>query len=377
MNKIIDFYREHKISPVHQDMSDFNYHCSRREKLYRQLGMPTQVFHNADVLEVGTGGGYNSIVLTQWKCHLSMVEPNETAANEIIELFKEHMVDNYLLYREAVEQHNGKKYDIVIAEGFLPTIDNWREVLDKLKSLVNENGILVITCQDELGMFVERMKRLVGHMLVRNISVYSEKVERLVEMFEPQLKLLHGVSRPAEDWVQDQLLCEDFNCNDVLDLKRAIQIIGDDWDVLGCSSPDLFSDYSWYKDIEYDYKKAFCEQYDEKSYNLIIAGREEMDISGIDVHEVRRRINKIRELEVSYENIHQNGEKNINEIICELQKLSVMLKNCDKELTEFIMETVEILKNNIEKIDLSRYKNFCKCFGRSQQYISFVKKHIY
>lgn len=57
MNKILDFYREHKISPVHQDIQDFNYHCRRREKLYRQLGMPTQLFRNADVLEVGTGGG--------------------------------------------------------------------------------------------------------------------------------------------------------------------------------------------------------------------------------------------------------------------------------------------------------------------------------
>lgn len=57
MNKIIDFYREHSISPVHQDISNFEYHCARREKLYRQLGMPTVVFNEAEVLEVGAGGG--------------------------------------------------------------------------------------------------------------------------------------------------------------------------------------------------------------------------------------------------------------------------------------------------------------------------------
>lgn len=376
MNKILDFYREHKISPVHQDIQDFNYHCRRREKLYRQLGMPTQLFRNADVLEVGTGGGYNSIVLAQWNCHLSMVEPNEIAANEIIELFREHTIDEYLLYKETVEQHSGK-YDVVIAEGFVPTIENWREVLDKLKSLVRENGILVITCQDELGMFVERMKRFIGHILVKDMSIYSEKVAKLVEIFESQLKLLHGVSRPTEDWVQDQLLCEDFNCEDVLDLKQAVQIVGDEWDVLGCSSPGLFSDYSWYKDIEYDYKKAFCEQYEKKSYNLIIAGREEMDVSGIDVHEIRQRINKIKKIEISYENTHLNGEIVVNEIICELQKLYEMLEDFDKELAVFIKETIEILKSDIKEIDLSSYKNFCKCFGRSQQYISFVKKHIY
>lgn len=57
MNTILDFYREHGISPVHQDISDFNYHCMRREKLYRKLGVPTLLFDKAEVLEVGPGGG--------------------------------------------------------------------------------------------------------------------------------------------------------------------------------------------------------------------------------------------------------------------------------------------------------------------------------
>lgn len=377
MNKILDFYREHEISPVHQDISDFSYHCKRREKLYRQLGMPTALFYKSDVLEVGTGGGYNSAVLAQWGCHLNMVEPNETAQNEIIKLFRERRIEDYVLYKETVEQHNGKEYDIVIAEGFLPTIENRTEVLDKLKSLVKENGILVITCQDEMGMFVERMKRLVGHMAVQNMPLYQDKVKKLVEIFEPQLKLMRGVSRPTEDWVQDQLLCEDFNCDDVLDLEKAIQSMGDKWDVLGCSSPSFFSDYSWYKDVGYDYKKSYCEQYVKKSYNLILAGREEIDISDIDVYMVKKMVERIRELEITYERLDHKEEKVIHEIIHELQKLYELLKRSDKKLAAFLSETIDILTSGPDRLYLNDYPNFCKCFGRSQQYISFVRKRNY
>ena len=373
MNKILDFYREHRISPVRQDISDFNYHCARREKLYRQLGMPTILFDKAEVLEVGPGGGYNSVVLAQWHCHLSMVEPNETAQNEIIELFSKKNIENYILYKETIEQHDGKEYDIVIAEGFLPVIENWNDVLNKLKSLVKKNGILVITCQDEMGRFVEGIKRLVGHMLVKNILSYDDKVAKLVEIFEPQLKLLHGVSRPAEDWVQDELLCEAFHCDNLLNLKKAIMVMGDEWDILGCSSPDLFSDYSWYKDVEYDYKKSYCEQYDKKSYNLLLAGREEIDISGIDVSRVRENIERIQRLESAYENLEQK-EEIIKEIICELNKLLEILEGHDAELAGFLNDTVKILLYRNSKLDLANYPKFCSCFGRTQQYISFVKK---
>lgn len=60
-NDHLDFYGEHHISSVKQVISEIEVHYERRTKLYRQCGISTLVFRNAEILEVGHGGGYNTL----------------------------------------------------------------------------------------------------------------------------------------------------------------------------------------------------------------------------------------------------------------------------------------------------------------------------
>ncbi len=62
-NDFIKYYGEKNISPVKQDISNLQLHCRRREKLYRQLGIPFIFFKNKHILEIGPGSGYNTLVL--------------------------------------------------------------------------------------------------------------------------------------------------------------------------------------------------------------------------------------------------------------------------------------------------------------------------
>lgn len=64
-NDFLKYYEEKDISPVKQDISDLRLHCRRREKLYRQLGLPFCLFQGKNVLEIGSGSGYNTLVLLQ------------------------------------------------------------------------------------------------------------------------------------------------------------------------------------------------------------------------------------------------------------------------------------------------------------------------
>lgn len=65
-NKFIEYYGQHGISPVKQDITEINKHYARREKLYRQLGIPCIAFEGKRILEVGPGSGYNTLALFFW-----------------------------------------------------------------------------------------------------------------------------------------------------------------------------------------------------------------------------------------------------------------------------------------------------------------------
>lgn len=65
-NKWLEYYAEHEISPVRQDLSDINRHFAKREKLYRQLGLPCVIFEGKKILEVGPGSGYNTLAFFSW-----------------------------------------------------------------------------------------------------------------------------------------------------------------------------------------------------------------------------------------------------------------------------------------------------------------------
>lgn len=122
-NPLLSFYIQHNISPVHQDIKHFKNHLLRREKLYRMLGLPPIAFSNKTVLEIGPGGGFNSLVLFNWGAKLEFVEPNPKAQKELMELLYMYNINEnrWKLFPKKVEEFNfHKKYDIVIAEGFIP-----------------------------------------------------------------------------------------------------------------------------------------------------------------------------------------------------------------------------------------------------------------
>lgn len=376
-NDFLEFYGEHKISPVHQDISDIDRHYARRRKLYRQCGIPLQTFKNARVLEVGPGGGYNTLALFAFGAHVDLVEANPTGIQEMKTLFPQYGIasSSYTITQCKIEDYSvDKEYDIVIAEGFLHCLRNQEEIIGILDTLVKaKGGIVVITCADNFGYFIEIMKRVLASFLAKDIKEFHPKVQFLTKIFEGQLKQLSGMSRPASDWVQDVLLNPAIVNGVTLSFADAICKFGDKYCMLG-SSPHLFSDYSWYKDGQYNRQEELIAQFREKQFSMLLAGDQEIRVTDMELIEIMesffRRIKQLAEL--------YDRDNDISWVL-EMRKEFDLVDECIEELhnEKFLMIFHEIHKFVVDlsknTVDIERYPHFLSAFGKGMQYIAFEK----
>lgn len=375
-NNFLKYYGEKNISPVKQDISDFQLHCRRREKLYRQLGLPFCLFKDKNILEIGPGSGYNTLVLLQGGGvkKIDLVEPNQKGISDMQSLFYQYKIDKgvYEIFPIQIEEFQPEsQYEIILAEGFLHSIDNAPEIIDQLFHMLSDGGVLVITCMDELSVFVEQIKRLVAHIYIENVQSYEEQVDKLTSFFTEQMSNLKGMSRSVEDWVRDDILNPAFQGKKLLSIGKVIELLPDYINVLG-TSQKMFTDYSWYKDIQYDVKEDYLNQFKQKQHNLMLTGERETIISIEMNSKVNEIIKDIRESSKRYE--RSWDWKEITTIISKLSELETIAESISEKLFYFVRDSKDILLHvKEEDFNIMEYQTFFHAVGRTQQYISLVK----
>lgn len=377
-NEYLKFYTEHQISPVHVNLEEWEQHVKKRKNLYRQLGIPQLAVRGSEILEIGPGGGHNSLplIIESGAKHIDLVEPNEVGRKELQQVFKQYGIaeDKYTIHPELLENFKAdKKYDIIIAEGFLMCLKNWKECLEKLREFSTKNSIIIITCADELGLYVEQMKRLVSWYLIKDIKEYDEKVRVLEEQFERQLKYLPARSRSVKDWVQDQMLNKAYIIPNQMNMRDAMEVYRNEFDVLG-SSQNIFTDYSWYKDMAYDFMTAYECQYEQKKHMFLLAGEYEEIVHSIEDNQKLEKI--VRELNQLARQMEEEGNTDKgDEILKKLEELNA----CDviserlKIFNEQLKEILLCLQSE-QEIPWDKYQIYSQSFGKSMQYLSFVHR---
>lgn len=137
----------------------------------------------------------------------------------------------------------------------------------------------------------------------------------------------------------------------------------------------MFTDYSWYKDIGYDNRKDYEEQFRRKRMSLLMANMPETILTVEQADILTGCFDRIKGLEVQYE--HTYDKEIISNIIREMDSVKGVLEvGLSNEFMQVFEEIREVLTRILKSktIRMENYPHFFAAFGRTQQYISFVKK---
>jgi SAM-dependent methyltransferase len=327
MTTMLDFYREHGISPVKQDIHDLNAHFARRAHLYRSLGLAPKSIEGKSVLEVGPGTGENALYTASLKpSRYVAIEPNPVAAQALAETLPDVEVYCHTL----AESPCLVKFDVVICEGLLGLCgDDPRQILEHLTQHVAVGGVLVITCIDAISDHAEVLRRALAQRYVNPDMSLQEKVNALVPVFTPHLATLKGMTRSVEDWILDNIL-NPASIGPTFSIPDALAHLDGRFEVLGCN-PRFLMDWRWYKEAEQGNAWAI-ESYWRNCHNLL-------DYRTVD------------------------GGLSLTELN------QGLLHHC-----QYVRECVAALERGEHpQVDTSRIENDPSWFGRGQQYLSLVR----
>ena len=225
----LQYYREHGISPVHYEMDDFQAHLSRRDSLYRSLGLPPVAFKGCSVLEVAPGTGQNSLyVATCLPASFDLVEPNPAGLEAIEKNYAglELAHTAPALHAKTFQAFEaGRQYDIVLCENWLGALPGELDLVAKLASLVAPGGALVLTMVPLSGFFPNIMRKLLALRLIDRSKSFDEQTRALIDVFGPHLATMPAMTRSHRDWVHDCMLNPHY-LNVALPLDTILETIG-------------------------------------------------------------------------------------------------------------------------------------------------------
>jgi SAM-dependent methyltransferase len=373
----LGFYGEFGVSPVRQDISDFQSHLQRRRGLYRQLGLLPTHFQNADVCEVGPGSGFNSLYVGQCKPNrYVLVDGNPTGISDMKKLFADYaFMANVDIRHSPIETFQPDfPFDIVLCEGVMSGVPNPEEVLARLAALIKPGGILVTSCVDHLSHYAETVRRLIAQRAVPVDMPLIEKAQALVPLFKPHLDRLGFVSRRHDDWVIDNLL-HPASIIPLVNIPETIVLLASSFQYFG-ASPNYGTDWRWYKSLvgdNWDFNLPAITQYWSLCHNLMDHRFVWADADPVQNQRLYGLCTRARAAVASFEKTRDSAR--IADFKAHHAGIVEIMRASSAETAEALAEGGQLATaDQIDPMAVAEAPHFGALFGRGQQYISFVKE---
>lgn len=169
-----------------QDEQELADYVEARARFYTdKLFLPPLLFRDAHVVEFGPDTGENALAFARWGASLTLVEPNKKAWPEIEKYFDAFDLRARLqaLVESDVQNFSGdEECDIIVAEGFVYTVQPSSEWFNAFNRLLKTGGLFVISFYERLGGFVELALKAVHAQYRLATDASSESAVR--ELFQ-------------------------------------------------------------------------------------------------------------------------------------------------------------------------------------------------
>lgn len=375
-NEFVKFYKECGGVLDPKDIGDLKEHLYRRKRLYAMLGIPAFSFKGINVLDIGGGSGYNTLVFLLLGAKVDLVEPNENAAKMAQELFDKYKIPKaqYGIHNKILEDFKDScRYDIIIAEGFLHSLyaENRAEVINKMKEFTQNGSYVVVTTMCEFSYFFEDLRRILGLVLTRDISEFSQKADILSQAFESHLKSLKFAVRPVKDWAIDTILNPGGDVK-LFSIDECIGLFGTEYEVVGMS-PNVYPNMSWYKDMEYSYALDIVSNFDSFRHLLLSVAFRDF------IRDKEKNRNLLKQLIKFRECIKEYRDTKSDICVRKIVEIFKDIINTNGDLGgEFVASVKECMEAilcqetlSVERI--AKMQNLKNAWGRGMQYISFKR----
>ncbi len=380
------FYKEYGISPVRYAMSRVGEHFERRDALYRSLGLPAVAFSGVRVLEVAPGSGQNSLYLAACRPdELVLVEPNPAGLRDIEAAYagfdRPHTSPSIHSVRfEEFEADN--LFDIVLCENWLGSEPNELGLIGKLASLVAPGGVLVITAVPLAGFFPNVMRKLLALRLMQPGSDIYQTTTHLLTAFASHLATIPGMTRSAEDWVQDCMVNPHY-LRVALPFETLLEVVGGSLDVLS-TSPRFFTDWRWFKAIsgaDRTFNKPFLESVSANLPNFLDYRRLfETQAASADDSTLSEMFERAYQTALEWEDANTSSDMaaraaatvELGEFIIAVGR---NMARFDPSYEETFIELAAVwAQPDLLPSDVAGMKKFASLFGRETVYVSFTRR---
>jgi SAM-dependent methyltransferase len=365
-----EFYIEHNISPVSQDISNLQLHFQRRESLYRSLGIVPTFISGRSVLEFGPGSGHNALYTASLLPHTyDLVDANPKGVEETRERLRGFGNKNITVTQSLFENfQTDRQFDLVWAEGCIPLQDDPLTLLKHVASFVNPGGVLCVSINNGVSYLSETIRRLFRDRYFSTDKDISEQLEDIKPYISDHLSNLKGMSRPVDDWLLDSII-QPLKDRKLLSIPDVIGSIGHCFEAYN-TSPKFLVDWRWYKEVigtSRLFNEIALERYYQSNLNLLdyrfefedhsVAFGEKLEILGNEVWVLMCRI--------------ENGEKTAwTDVFHVLAELASLVRPRAEITSDTILEAVELLNSG----DRGRATRLVPSWwGRGQQYLTLIR----